>query len=807
MSTRPAELSVGLAAHALVGLRLPRLRGQLLTCLALFFSSLASAQYPVIELQSIAPSAIQAGSRQTVRLAVGNQLDRVDRLLFSDPRITAQLLRKPPPADTAEPGADTATEPPSDGDIPDDEILWGQFEVHVPAELPAGRYEVRAWGAYGISNPRVLVVTDAPVAQLDAVSRSASEPTPVDRYLDADHRLVLTQQATAARVEHFCLTATDRPLRVTVDAQRIDSRMIAQIRLLDASGQLIKHVRGADGFDPAVVIPAEQGQTYTLAISDFLFRGGANYGYQLRIEPLDQDDQALSDSERLLLGGFHDPQHHALGPADRLELAALHPDLWSAPLARSQHEPLRTDNLELALTNPGQLVTPFPQLIAARIRFGQRANTHLVSFPATAGQTLTVEVLAQRVGVPADPRLSIQQLVAGSADRPEVWKTIASNDDQPSVGDAVLRIRSRDPVLTWTAPDSGSYRALVSSIDSGRQLVQSPAYRLVVRPQRPDFTLLAAPLYPHNDPLQTRPSGQQLKRGDSLAVRVLAFRHDGFAGPISLSVADLPAGVSCRPVTIAAAQHEATLVLHASESAVAWSGDLQVKGRDASDPPTVPDTVTALHATYVWGIGDQRDFIRSRLTQAEPLVVSDQTVVPLTLSLQPPAAQHAAGQGAAGQDASGQDSGDQDAGETLANAGDAADDPTAASAAATDGDQAIVDQAAALIAQPLAITATAGSELTVPVQLFRRAGATQPVILRARNLPPAATAAEVTIAADQSHGQLRVNLPANTPPGQYSCWFLGESRVYYQPITQSAAQEWLVFIPTTTVDLTVIAAP
>lgn len=716
----------------------------------------AIAQYPVIELTAIEPSAAQIGSQVEVKVTGGNQLDAIDRLQFSDPRIVAEVLREPVAADAAE-GTVGA-------------IKSGQFSLTIPADVPPGRYEVRAAGAYGISNPRVFVVSAHPVVKPPAVSQSSSEPTTIDEHLATSGGAVLVHQATAARVDYFRLTGNAKhAMRITVDSQRIDSRMIAQLRLFDAEGRLLTLVRGADGFDPSLIIPAQPDRQFTIAINDFLFRGGPNYFYQLRIEPITDPaaDTGNGASELTIVSAADST---SLSDLDRLETAAIHKDVLSASPDSIQWLTISAGDEPVKLTPPCQVACEFPDPIVARPRAGQTSDQHVFEFDAEQGKALTIEVISQRLGQPSDPRLSITRREV-KPDMTEVWHAVASEDDQPVVGDAAVRIRSRDPVVSFVAPAAATYRIKVSNIDSGGSLAVKPAYRLSIREPAADYSLVAAIAFPHNDPAQSRPFGSQLLRGDAMTIRVLAQRHDGFAAPITVSINGLPEGVSARPVTIAANQSEATLIVRASESAAAWSGAIEVVGQSVGEGE--PIRTTAIPTTFIWGSGEQRDFIRARLATDLMIAVTDQQTIPMSIELvEKPA-----------------------------------DAPADKPADAPPADAAAAAPAPPTPAPDLTLASNPGTNVSLAVKVVRRDGAAGAITLRPRNLPPGVTAAELAIPADKSDGVIELKIAADAKPGVYSLWFLGETKVKFKPITQTDARDLTVFVPTTSANLELTAKP
>jgi len=711
----------------------------------------ANGQYPVIEMTAIEPSAIQLGSTVAFQVTAGAQLEQIEQLMFSDPGITAEVVREPVAADAP---AGTLGTPKS-----------GHFMVSASADVAPGRYDVRAVGAYGVSNPRVLVVTKHPVIKPATVSHQADAATAIDEHLAASGTAVLIHQATAAQKDFFRVRGQAKhPLRLTLDAQRIDSRMIAQMQLTTVDGRMLENVRGADGFDPSVIIPADPASEYVIAINDFLFRGGSNYFYQLRAEPIDPEVPAVA----AVAGEIMQTASTRLPAVDRGEVAAIHRSLLSTTLDSASFLNIDVGAAPVKLSPPCQVAALFPAHRVARPRDGKHGNHHVFEFEAEQGKHWIIEVLSQRLGQPTDPRLSVTRREL-KADGTEVWHAVAAEDDPPVIGDAALRIRSRDPVVNFVAPAAATYRINVFNIDSGSSLGQQPPYRLVMREPSADYSLVAALAYPHNDPAQSRPFGVRLMRDDVLPIRVLANRLDGFSGAIKLSVAGLPPGVTAEQAMIAANQTEATLLVKASADALAWAGQIQVTGEAATEGE--PIRTVAIPATFQWGSGELRDFIRSRVAHELTIAVTDQQSVPLSVSLlakppEPPATP-----------------------------------PTSEAPPVSD---ATADKTPA---EPLVLSSKPGTNVTLHVVLSRQEGAKGPITLRPRNLPPGVTAAELVIAADQSNGAIELKIAADAKPGNYSLWFLGETKVKFKPITQADLRDVTVFVPSTSANLELTVSP
>ena len=212
--------------------------------------------------------------------------------------------------------------------------------------------------------------------------------------------------------------------------------------------------------------------------------------------------------------------------------------------------------------------------------------------------------------------------------------------------------------------------------------------------------------------------------------------------------------------------------------AAAWSGAIEVVGQSVGEGE--PIRATAMPTTFVWGSGEQRDFIRARLATDLMIAVTDRQTSPMSIVLvekpaDPPAEKPAE-----------------------AAAPEAAAAEAAAAAAATP---------AAVPAPELTLASKPGTNVSLSVKVIRRDGAATAITLRPRNLPPGVTAADLAIAADKSDGVIELKIAADAKPGLYSLWFLGETKVKFKPITQTDARDLTVFVPSTSANLELTATP
>ena len=206
---------------------------------------------------------------------------------------------------------------------------------------------------------------------------------------------------------------------------------------------------------------------------------------------------------------------------------------------------------------------------------------------------------------------------------------VVEADDSYNIGNESLSLLTKDPVTVWTATHDADYRVIVHDMDVGQTLAPRQAFRLRVGAPTPGFDLVAYPVFPNKDLKQSRGFGSKLFRGSGEAIRVLALRHDGWTGPIKLSVDGLPLGVAAGDIVMAANQNTVQITLVAAEDAAAGNFKAVVSGSSQDGKLKA----VATPATHVWGRGGGRDFVRSRISAGLFFSVSDKDLSPVTIGL------------------------------------------------------------------------------------------------------------------------------------------------------------------------------
>ena len=553
--------------------------------------TVASAQLPAIRLGAIFPAGATPGSTVEVTIA-GADLDDAAELQFSHAGIKA--TRK-----MAEPGPfDKEPQP-----------VENTFVVTVAANVPLGIYEARALGKYGLSNARSFCIGDVPEiveAEPNSQLEAATQVTlPV---------VVNGRSGQNADVDYFRFTAAaGQRVLARTRARQIDSRLDTVVTIYDAGGRQLGSSGDDAGRDSLVDFTAPVAGEYTLKIHDSAFQGSPEHYYRLSIGALPHIDFVFppagqaGGNRAFTLYGRNLPGGKPAGitrngrPLEQLNVSIPLPGGAAAQQLNfsSLLEPASAglDGIEYRIKGPNGTSNPVLVTIAAappvaeaetgntpeqvqqltlpcevQGRFSPARDRDWYLFDAKAGESITVEVISQRLGLRTNPGLLVQQLVPrAEGQEPSPQQLAYLIDSGTQEGGSEFDVRTRDPVYHFSVPEDGTYRVMVH--DAANDVLHDPRniYRLVVNTGQPDFRLAAVP--------EGSYSGVFLRKGGQAGIRVVAFRRDGFDGEISVTATGLPAGVTCTDAIIGPSSHAAMLVLTAAPAANPVTGLIQIVGK------------------------------------------------------------------------------------------------------------------------------------------------------------------------------------------------------------------------------------
>ncbi len=506
----------------------------------------ASAQLPQPQFTTIFPCGGKA--RETVAVKItGTDLDEA-ALRFTHPGITAQ-------ADAKDPKKQTVT---------------------VAKEVPAGLYDVRVAGKFGLSNPRVFQVGALP--EIISNDKHGTRETALEIVIPS----VVNGIAGSQRDDWFKLAAKKgQKILLRCWAEELDSKMVPALAIYDASGRELHRER----HQPVLEWQAKEDGPLFVQLNDYLYKGGAEFFYRLEI-------REASPAPRIAKDDLFWPL--AKGTAPEVEPNdAAHPQ---------------------AITLPCEISGSF---------FPAR-DVDVFSFSAQKGDLWWVEVTSQRLGLKTNPRLVIQH---------NDKDVLELNDGPPVPGLPDFDGSHLDPVGKFEVKEDGEYKLSLRDLAN---VAADPArrYQLSIRKAAPDFALVAIPVPPKENKAGKDFTGpvvtvwnHNVRRGEMLPVRVIVLRRDGFDGEIHITAEGLPPGVTCSETVVSGEVQDTMLFLRASEDAATFAGTIKVVGISAGVKHEAWGTTT------LWNLGVS-DFIepsRWRFTQEIALGVVTDEVFPVAL--------------------------------------------------------------------------------------------------------------------------------------------------------------------------------
>ncbi len=562
------------------------------------------AQLPVTQFRTLYPPVAGVGSTSNVDVLGSGPLEEVERLVFSHPGISANLL-----AGETQPITGETTR------------AFGKFTLSIPTDLPSGFYEVWAVGRHGASYPRTLWVPARPVVA------APQPPTEAGPYPALTLEGVIVDRFVNAKVQRYDLSLTaGQKVRIVALDGKLDSRALSNLRVLSPAGKLVASARSEGSTGAAVEVTASEAGNYRIELRDGIYRGGDEFTYALYAENADGprlDNSANPVTDKAQLLAALKPTGGQLSPAR--QLAAL-------PLARW----LNADGAFYALPTPRSepLEVALPCCITGS--FSSQPTGEEFQFSAKKGEVYQLDVASNCLGESSDAALTISKVVAAEGG-PKITR-VAEQDDAPASGSLPYRLARRDPSLRWEVPEDATYRLAVRD-----QLASTPStagrkYVLSVRKPQPALDVLVAWLYPINNQAQAKPIGNNLMAGGSAAVRVLISRAEGLTGPVEIRCEGLPPGLVTTPLIIPADRDEGHLTISypisadpAAPKPPAGPLPIKIKGKVLNEAQ--PVEAEAVPAALTWENIPSWNALIGRLSQQLVLHINDKDTLPVTFNI------------------------------------------------------------------------------------------------------------------------------------------------------------------------------
>jgi hypothetical protein len=745
-------------------------RGLLLALLcAALCAAPSSAQLPPTlpnpRLNWLFPAGGQVG--KSFELTVGgDDLDGARELVFSHRGLAARL--KMGPAGLGQTGP---------------QPVHGTFIVSIAPEVPSGVYELRVLGKFGLSNPRAFAVGTLPEMR-------ETEPNNVPKQANAVAVGTTINGTCEGPALDFFRFAAKKGQRVLIDcwAFRLDSRLDATLVLYDAAGRELERNHNTNRRDPLIDFTAPADGDYLVSIHDHMYGYyalPAECYYRLMISTAPYLDYIFppagkpGSSDRYTVYGRNlpggKPAPGVTFGGKQLEALTVTIPLPGESVRDLVHEgglyvePSESflDGISYRLkgaagpSNPLLLTTATapviieeePHRLSSKVpllkppceyvgQFYPRGRRPRVDFHAKKGDAWWIEVISQRLGLPADPRLVIQQVKRDEKGTEQVVDVLTVDDDLAnsdrvhwSMLDSVLyNMATHDPVCRFVAPEDGTYRLMIQDLSRPALDVLHAArgdprraYRLCIRRPAPDFRLVAVPRPPTKQPAEVAAQATiwspALRPGGAEMIEVFAHRQDGFEGEIRVTADNLPVGVTTHPIVIAAKQTSATLVLRAADNAPAGMSTIHIKGTSRLGGSDV--VRQARYGTMIWPMQPTGvTYHRSRLTDRLWVSVAGTETAPFSIAVDP----------------------------------------------------------------EVRLEAPLGGTVKLPVKLVRRGSFRGAVELFVYGLPPTIYGplhaqpkyhAPITVPASKDAADFTITVPTHVPPGTYSFFLSGVGTVQY----------------------------
>jgi hypothetical protein len=403
----------------------------------------------------------------------------------------------------------------------------------IAPDAPPGRREVRMVGRDWTSQIGIFEVTR------DREVLEAGGNTTLDAAQALHVPVTVSGQLNeAGETDYYALDlragqrVTIRCASATLNARHFFPR----VGILDASSRLLARNEGRGGFDPFLDFTAAvEGRVY-VAVDDLFSRGSPEMVYRLKIEETPYDAALFPPGLRrgssvvsALVGENAEAPPVPLSAGSEVRLGVHHvktPRGAFPYVVGDYPDHLRTDGpIRLPAALNGRFLQP-----------GQRDRYPLTVTPEEVGKPVSFEVFGGRIGSPAELSLS---LVEGEDVRGKTPLLHSERNPYPYAGKfdtnwpaykLGAQLYGRDERFDVVFPRPGLYSLEVW--EAGGRSGPGFVYRIHAGPAEPDFSVAITPDNPTVSP------------GASVYLEIHPLRRYGIEGPIEVTLAGLPPGIT-----------------------------------------------------------------------------------------------------------------------------------------------------------------------------------------------------------------------------------------------------------------------
>jgi len=426
------------------------------------------------------------------------------------------------------------------------------IEITLDADAEVGERDLRLVTPGGVSNRFRFYVSQFPEVNevepnstLEQAQELPALPVVVNGQISQGDRDIFRFKATAG--QNLVLDVYGQRILPFI-ADAVPGWFQPTLTLYDAHGREVAFV---DDFrhhpDPVMFYHVEKDGDYLVEVKDALYRGRDEFIYRLHIgtQPYVTHIFPLGGQRntkvQVKLAGANLPTDQTT-----LDLTADSPSRRSVQVTSAQG--IVSNAMSFAVGDlpetlaegsndspeKAQRVTT-PIVINGRIEVPGRASYFV--FAAKAKQTLVMEVFARRLDSPMDSILTLFN---------PKGVQVAENDDTVDKSEGLVTHQA-DSYLSYTFPAAGDYMLRIADVQG--KAGNEYAYRLSIAPPKPDYLL------------RVRPDNIRAPQGGTSFFTVVAFRRDGFDGPIKLKVDGLPEGFTASDATISGKLNEVRMII------------------------------------------------------------------------------------------------------------------------------------------------------------------------------------------------------------------------------------------------------
>lgn len=536
---------------------------------------------PAPRLLTTFPMGGQVGTTIDITIT-GESLEEISGLYFSDDRIFAS-----PKLDA------------------NGNAINNTFSVTISKECPLGLHEARLMTRLGISSSRIFHVGDMP-----EVSRTKTNTT-LETAMPLSLNTVCNATMTSRAIDYYTFEARENQ-RIVVDcaAKGIDSKSNPVLIVANEDGQdLMVERRGG-----AIDFEAPADGNYVIKIHDLTYNGGPYHFYRLIVSALEPGATIVRPPSTKSVSAFSWP------PAE-----------FITDSTSSETEPNNVSADAQKITLPCHITG----------NFFPAADVDTFEFTAKKGETWWVEVASERLGRPTDPSIVVQR-IAGEGEKQTAADVVEFSDIPSPVkvssnGYAYdgppYNAGSTDILGHFVIKEDGVYRLKLTDLFGGTRSDPKNIYQLVIRKASPDFALVgwAMHMQLRNGDRNALSKPIALRAGASMPIEVVAFRRDGFNGPIELTMDDLPKGVTATGLKIPAGKSKGTVLVTANGNAPQGMSNASFTGRATINGKLVERSASL--ASMSWPVRNAWSEIPNpRLLVDVPVSVSDSESAPVSVA-------------------------------------------------------------------------------------------------------------------------------------------------------------------------------